>query len=101
MRTATIIILILSVLVGVRADTERALACVADAVGIEYHTWLVDMPSWSELLTVEGVSVWVGYGAGGWDVPQDVHNHGRIIGQQYGERIEVWVFHSDMADRYR
>jgi hypothetical protein len=100
MRWLIATILILSALIGVRADTERALDCVSDAVGIEYHTWLVDMPEWDDLLALEGVSVWVGYDAGGWDVPEDIHNHGRITGTQYGERVEVWVWHSDQSDRY-
>jgi hypothetical protein len=102
MRYLITTILILSVLVGVRADEdlEIALDCVADATDIEYHTWLVDLPQWDDLLALEGASVWVGYSAGGWDVPEDIHNHGRITGTQYGERIEVWVWHSDQADRY-
>jgi hypothetical protein len=105
-----IAIIMIAIVLGIaQAGEPLPLDCLQDATGmVSYPGGAIDWQSW---LGLEGVSVWVGYENGGWDVPADItgidertgelrRNDYTIYGWQHGEHVQVWIRYSETTGDY-
>jgi hypothetical protein len=89
-----------------QAGDPMPLDCLADATDLALYRWghyhdpiaLQDW-QWDELRAIPGDNKWVGYDNGGWDIPGDLEGQWKIVGEQYGATIEIWLW-TNNSDYY-
>lgn len=102
MKTLLLVILLIccSTLLAQSPTTEPVVACIGAVTNPQYSTapswWRyspIALEAWEQLQAVEGASIWLGYGAGGYVVPEDCELVFKIggVGEE-GQRVLVWVW---------
>ncbi len=97
-------LLFFAVIGAAPAQDTLPLDCVMDMDNPTLQVWghpnlsySISADIWQQLTEIDGDSIWIGYDAGGWSVPNDIVGAWKITGDNGNSEIWVWQSENEYA----